>query len=354
MAQQERTEKATARRRQRASNEGQFAYSQELTSVMTLVACSATVLYLAQSPSGFRALLAGMLQDATTADMFSLVRQAGTYFLVAAAPVFIAAVVAALAGNALQGLPIYAPEAATLKWDRLNPIRGLSRLKTQLSWIEWLKITVLVVAVTVIVWKVLAAFWSELATLPAYSIDSSNAFMRSLTIRVLTYIALAIGIIAVADFFIQRWRFEQSIKQTKAEVKEDMKATEGNPTIKSKIRSIQRETSRRRMMARVKDADVIVTNPTHYAVALEYKPNTMPAPRVVAKGRDRIAQKIKQLGREHDIPTVENVPLARALYRMVDIDQEIPMELYKAVAEVLAHVYQIRKPPNQANFAGWH
>ena len=129
----------------------------------------------------------------------------------------------------------------------------------------------------------------------------------------------------------------------KAEVKEDMKALEGNPQIKGKTRSIQREQSRRRMMQRVKDADVIVTNPTHYAVALEYKPETMNAPRVIAKGRDRIAEKIKTLGREHDIPTVENVPLARALYRSVDIEQEIPIELYKAVAEVLADVYKVRK-----------
>ena len=159
----------------------------------------------------------------------------------------------------------------------------------------------------------------------------------------MVYLTGTVGILAVGDFFIQRWRFEKSIKQTKAEVKEDMKALEGNPAIKGKIRSIQRETARRRMMSRVKDADVIVTNPTHYAVALEYKPDTMAAPRVIAKGRNWLAQKIKETGREHDIPTVENVPLARALYRSVEIEQEIPMSLYKAVAEVLAYVYKIRK-----------
>src|SRR5256886_9560121 len=159
------------------------------------------------------------------------------------------------------------------------------------------------------------------------------------------YITIPVASLAVADFCIQRWRFEESIKQTKAEVKEDMKALEGNPTVKGKVRSIQRDTARRRMMSRVKDADVIGTNPTHYAVALEYKPDKMAAPRVVAKGRNWLAKKIKELGREHDILTVENVPLARALYRSVDIEQEIPMELYKAVAEVLAYVYKIRKRP---------
>jgi flagellar biosynthetic protein FlhB len=343
MAQQERTEKATGRRRQRAKDQGQFAYSQELTAAMTLAACSVAVFYCLQSPVGFRSFLARMLQQASSNNNFQLIQQAGIYFLVAAAPVLVAAVVAALAGNFLQGLPIFAPEAATLKWERLNPIQGLSRLKTQMSWIQWVKLLFLILIAALIVWKTLSASWDQLVTLPAHSLESSNSIIRSVTMRIVTYLTIAISIMAAADFFIQRWRFEESIKQTKAEVKEDMKALQGNPAVKGKIRSIQREAARRRMMSRVKDADVIVTNPTHYAVALEYKPDTMSAPRVVAKGRDLIAERIKALGREHDIPTVENVPLARALYRMVDIDQDIPMELYKAVAEVLAYVYKIRQ-----------
>src|SRR2546425_12136758 len=344
MAQQagERTEKATSRRRQRARDQGQFAYSQELTSAMTLAACVATAFYHLQSPSGFRAFFASLLENAATKNNSELIRQAGTYFLVAAAPIFAAAVISALAGNFLQGLPIFTPEAAAFKWERLNPIQGLSRLKTQISWIQWLKLSLLVIVVGLVVWKTLMASWEQLITLPAYSIDTSNSIIRSLTLRIFLYITGAVGILAIGDFFIQRWRFEQNIKQTKAEVKEDMKALEGNPAIKGKIRSIQRATARRRMMSRVKDADVIVTNPTHYAVALEYKPDKMAAPRVIAKGRNWVAQRIKQLGREHDIPTVENKPLARALYRSVEVEQEIPMELYKAVAEVLAYVYRIR------------
>jgi flagellar biosynthesis protein FlhB len=345
MAQQagERTEKATSRRRQRARDQGQFAYSQELTSAMTLAACGATVFYYLQSPSGFRAFFASLLENAATQSGPQLVRQSGTYFLIVAAPIFAAAVIAALAGNFIQGLPIFPRESSAFKWERLNPVQGLSRLKTQISWMQWLKLCLLAGVVGLVVWKTLTASWEQLITLPAYSIESSNSIIRSLTLRIFVYITGAVGILAIGDFFIQRWRFEQNIKQTKAEVKEDMKALEGNPTIKGKIRSIQRDSARRRMMLRVKDADVIVTNPTHYAVALEYKPDKMAAPRVVAKGRNWLAQKIKELGREHDIPTVENVPLARALYRSVDIEQEIPMELYKAVAEVLAYVYKIRK-----------
>jgi flagellar biosynthetic protein FlhB len=212
-----------------------------------------------------------------------------------------------------------------------------------MSWMQWLKLLIFVGVVAFVVWKTLSASWEQIVTLPVHSIESSNSIIRSVISKIVTYTIVVGAVVAAADFFLQRRRFEESIKMTKPEVKEDMKASEGNPAIKGKIRSIQRAAGRRRMMARVKDADVIVTNPTHYAVALEYKPDSMGAPRVIAKGRDFIAQKIKALGRDHDIPTVENVPLARALYRLVDVDQEIPMELYKAVAEVLAYVYKIRK-----------
>ncbi len=327
MAQQagERTEKATSRRRQRARDQGQFAYSQELTSAMTLAACVVTAFYSLRSPAGFRAFFAGLLENAETQSASELVRQTGTYFLIVAAPIFAAAIIGALAGNFIQGLPIFPRESPALKWDRLNPIHGLSRLKTQVSWMQWLKLLFLVGVVGLVV------------------IDASNSIIRSLTLRIFVYITGTVGILAIGDFFLQRWRFEKSIRQTKAEVKEDMKALEGNPTIKGKIRSIQRDTARRRMMSRVKDADVIVTNPTHFAVALEYKPEKMAAPRVVAKGRNWLAQ--TELGREHDIPTVENVSLACALYRGIDVEQEIPTELYKPVAEVLAYVYKIRKRP---------
>ena len=192
---------------------------------------------------------------------------------------------AALAGNFLQGLPIFAPDKVGIDFTKLNPIQGFSRLKGQASWVQWLKLIALVGLVGLILWKTIAGSWEELITLSVHSIDSSNAIIRTLIFRVVTYILVAVGILAIADFFIQRWKFEKSIKQTKAEVKEDAKSTEGNPAIKNKIRSIQREAARRRMMSRVKDADVIVTNPTHYAVALEYKPETMAAPRDGARGR---------------------------------------------------------------------
>ena len=343
----ERTEKPTSRRRKQAKDKGQFSYSQELTSVLTLGVGVAMVFYHLRSPGGFRMFFASVLQDVTTADnpemlLASTIRRTGIYFLTVAAPMFGAVVIAALAGNFMQGLPVFAPEKAGLSWDRLNPMQGLSRLKTSASWVQWLKMAFLTGVVALVVWNTFSVYWQQLVMLPAHSMESSNVIFRSMLLRLVVYLLGAFAIMGVVDFFIQRWNFEKSIKQTKAEVKEDNKALEGNPAIKGKIRSIQREQARRRMMSRIKDADVIVTNPTHYAVALEYKPDKMAAPRVIAKGRDFLAQKIKELGREHDIPTVENVPLARALYRSVEIEQEVPMELYKAVAEVLAYVYKLR------------
>jgi flagellar biosynthetic protein FlhB len=287
-----------------------------------------------------------MLQTAITANsetaFNAAIRQAGIYFLMLVAPVFATIVGAALIGNFAQGLPVFAKDGAGLKFERLNPMQGLSRLKTKFSPLEWGKMLVLVLISGTVLWKTYLLYWPQIISATGLTAQSSISLMRSMLLHMVTYVGLTVGILAVGDFFLQRLRFEKSIKQTKPEVKEDMKATEGNPAIKGKIRAIQRDRARQRMMSRVKDADVIVTNPTHYAVALQYKPE-MGAPRVLAKGVEWLAQRIKEEGRLPDIPTVENVPLARALYGSVEIDQEIPGELYKAVAEVLAFVYKARK-----------
>ena len=343
----DKTEKATSRRRQRARDEGQFAYSQEVTGALTLFASLMMLSYLYVNPLGFRAFFERMLHTAMTADsdaVFALtIRQSGVYFLTIVAPVFAAIVAAALVGNFAQGLPIFAKDGAGLKFERLNPIQGLSRLKTKISPLEWGKMLVLVLVTGIVLWKTYLIYWPDIISSTGLTAAASISLIRSILLHMITYVGLTVGILAVGDFFLQRLRFEKSIKQTKSEVKEDMKASEGNPAIKGKIRSIQRDRARKRMMARVKDADVIITNPTHYAVALQYKPE-LGAPRVLAKGVEWLAQRIKEEGRIHDIPTVENVPLARALYGSVEVDQEIPGELYKAVAEVLAFVYKARKP----------
>jgi flagellar biosynthetic protein FlhB len=347
VANAEQTEKATPSRRQKARDKGQFAYSQEVTGVLTLFSCLGVAYALFSNPTGYRAFFETVLRAGIASDsdvhMTALVRQAGIYFLMAAGPILAAAVVAAVVGNVLQGLPVFASESLGFNWDRLNPVAGLSRLKGKVSPLEWVKILFLIGTATGVLWNTMRFFWPQLIMAPALSIGASNDIIVGMLFRIVSYLGVALVVMATGDFFLQRYKFEKSIKMSKAEVKEDAKSMEGNPTIKGKIRSIQRERARRRMMDRVKDADVIVTNPTHYAVALEYKAGMMGAPRVIAKGRGWLAQRIKAEGRDHDIPTVENVPLARALYRSVEIDQEIPGDLFKAVAEVLAFVYRTRK-----------
>lgn len=347
MANAEQTEKATPSRRNKARDKGQFAYSQEVTGVLTLFSCLGVTYAMFRNPAGYRAFFETVLRSGIAADsdvhMTALVRQSGIYFLMAAAPILGAAVIAALVGNVLQGLPVFASESMGFNWERLNPVAGLSRLKGKVSPLEWIKILFLIGTASGVLWNTIRLFWPKLVTAPALPLGSSNELIVSMLLRIVTYLGVGLVVMATGDFFLQRYKFEQSIKMSKAEVKEDAKSMEGNPTIKGKIRSIQRDRARKRMMDRVKEADVIVTNPTHFAVALEYKPGLMNAPRVIAKGRGWLAQRIKAEGRDHDIPTVENVPLARALYRSVEIDQEIPADLFKAVAEVLAFVYRTRK-----------
>ena len=344
----ERTEKPTARRRKQAQDEGQHPQSRDLTSACILAITLAVFFYAAGGLGNFRALLESLLSMAVTNPsteqlIAGAIRHSGIAFLTFIAPILGAAFFATLVGSVVQGLPRTSAQAATLKWDHLSPSKGLSKLKVKFSWMEWTKILLLVVLTVVVLWTTLAALWPQVVSLPTRDMASSSSFLASMARRVAGYLAGIAIVLGVGDYFVQRWRFEKSLLQTKAEVIEDMKAMDGNPTVRKQIRAKQRQQAMRRMMSRVKDADVIVTNPTHYAVALEYKPDTMAAPRVVAKGRDKLAHRIKRLGQIYDIPTVENVALARALYKSVELEQEIPATLFKAVAEVLAYVFKVRK-----------
>src|SRR5262245_45995063 len=293
----ERTEKPTARRRNRAKEEGQFAYSRDLTSAMSLAAGLVAILFTFSPVTRFRALLTVLLENAIRGPfsqdvLIGSIRQTGTAFFILAAPALAAVAAAALAGSMLQGLPIFAANATGLKWEHLNPVRGFAKLKAKVSPMEWVKIAIVVAIAALALWRTISPFWPQLVSVPAADVASGNELVRAMNIRLASFAIGVFFVVSVGDVFLQRWRFERRIMQTKAEVKEDYKATEGNPTVKSKVKSIQRERARQRMMARVKDADVIVTNPTHYAVALEYKPERMTAPKVVAKGKGWLAQKI--------------------------------------------------------------
>ena len=294
-----------------------------------------------------RVLETGILDDPSQSALLAVINETGIYFMLLVAPILAGAWFGALAGNVVQGLPNIATKALEPKWEKLNPAKGLEKLKTKANPAEWARFLVLLAALVTAVWQVLTDRWDELMLTPGMGIEASNALLRKILIRILTYVILTLLVLAIADFFYQKHKHEKGLKMSKSDVKQDNKQMEGNPEVKNKIRSIQQAQAKQRMMAAIQDADVIITNPTHFAVALEYKPDLMAAPRIVAKGQDSLAERIKEVGREYDIPRVENVPLARSLYWSVDIGQEIPLNLYKAVAEVLAYVFKVRKRMNK-------
>jgi len=228
------------------------------------------------------------------------------------------------------------------KFSKLNPISGFKKIFSVNSLVELIKSIAKIFIIFYMSYSYLSGVWEQLYEL--YDMELMPAIM--LLGDVVTNLGIRISamymVLAFADYAYQKYKFRKDMKMTKQEVKEEYKNTEGNPEIKGKIRSKMREASQRRMMQSLPEADVVITNPTHYAVAIKYDPDTSPAPVVIAKGEDYLAQKIKETAKEHSIEIVENKPLARMLYANVEIGAEIPPELYQAVAEVLAFVYHLK------------
>ena len=237
---------------------------------------------------------------------------------------------------------LYNEEALQFKPERLNPIEGFQRIFSMKSVMEGVKALLKLAFVFAIVLVILKNEIFKLPLLVNYSVEQIFTYLGDITIRLFAGIGSLMIVITAIDFFFQKWDLEKKMRMTKQEVKEEHKSREGDPMIKARIRKIQREMSQKRMMEDVPKADVIITNPTHIAVALRYD-ETMIAPKIIAKGGDLIAEKIKKIAREHNIPVVENKPLARAIFKTLEIGQSIPRELYTAVAEVLTYVFKLRR-----------
>ena len=229
------------------------------------------------------------------------------------------------------------------KFDKFNPINGFKRIFSKDSIFELVKSILKIFVIVYVAYTSIRGHAQDIFIL--YEIPLMQAIMLCGTVIINAglKISLVYLVIGLADFIYQKYRFNEDMKMTKQEVKDEFKNTEGNPEIKGRQRQRMREASRRRMMQDVPKADVVITNPTHFAVAIKYDAETSKAPVVLAKGEDYLAQKIKEAAREHHIEIVENKPLARMLYANVDIGQEIPPELYQAVAEILAMVYNMRE-----------
>ena len=345
---QERTEKATSRRRQKAREEGKVTKSMELNAAAMLCLGFLSLYlmgpHLARHTMQIMSYAMAHAPQIASADP-TYIKVFGDYmlkFFMILAPVFVVMVVIAFGINVVQvGFKI-TPKAIELKLDKLNPTSGLKRLVSLRSLVQLVRDTLKLFIVGFVAYKSIAGEFDSFFLLPDMSVVQFATILGKLTMMLALKIGAVIFVIAILDYMYQRYEYEKSIKMSKQDLKDEYKDTDGSPQLKARVRQVQREMARTRMMGAVPTADVVVTNPTHIAVALKYDPSEMDAPFVVAMGERLVAQRIKELAIEHGIPVVEDKPLARALFKMCDIGQVVPANLYKAVAELLAFVYKIK------------
>jgi len=252
------------------------------------------------------------------------------------------ALIGVFATPTVQNKWLFSAEQVKPKLDKLSPLKGINRIYSGKALIEFGKNIAKVVLVGLIVWFASKPFFGYSDSLIAMSPLDALDFIKTVAGKILIAVCIALFLLSVGDFFLQRFMFMKSMRMTKQELKEEYKQQEGDPHIRSKLKQIRREKAQRRMMANVPKADVIITNPTHYAVALEYDPATMKAPKVVAKGADAVAARIREVAEKHKIPILRNPPLARILYDTTDIDEDIPFEHYQAVAKIIGFVYRMK------------
>jgi len=345
--QQERTEQATAKRRQDFREKGQVAQSKEVQSALLLTAF--LILWFFYSPVFWEDLslltrelfsLAGSFAITPTSSLELALLISGKIALLLA-PLLLLVMIVGFLASFLQIGWLFTSKPLQPDLNKLNPVQGLSRMVSKRSLVELLKSLAKVILVGYVAYKTVRAEFSEALSLVHMDLFETMRFLGRVSGLVLMKTCGILIVLGILDFLFVRWEMEERMKMTKQEQKEEFKESEGDPYIKARIRSIQQQMARKRMMAEIPKADVIVTNPTHISVALAYRRDEMSAPRVVAKGADHLAMKIREIAKENNIPMVENVPVARALHK-VDLGAEIPEELFKAVAEILAYVYSIK------------
>jgi flagellar biosynthetic protein FlhB len=279
----------------------------------------------------------------TTGELVSVVVSGGSAIALLVGPIAMATMIAGVAMQGMQSGWNFAPEALKVDFSRLNPVTGFKRFGVMQSGMDTLKTFVSVAMIAWVAWLIVDAVMNQGLSLvwmsPLDAARTGWAHAESLMWKA----AWGLAFLAMGDYALQRYRLTQSLKMTKQEVKDEAKQAEGNPEVKGRIRRIQREVMRRRMLENVQKATVVITNPTHFAVALEYRRGEMAAPMVLAKGADHIALQIRERARTHGVPLVENKPLAQALFKTAEVGETIPAPLFSAVAEVLAQLIRLKQ-----------
>jgi flagellar biosynthesis protein FlhB len=345
----ERTEPASSRRIEQAREEGNVPQSRELTAFMVLAAGTGALWVLGDWFAGrtTRLLSEGLRFDRR--DAFEVEQMALTAAhlsseaLVTLAPLFVLTIIAAILAPAAVGGFVFSAKALQFDFGRMNPIKGIGRMFSWQSVAELTKALLKALLIGSIIYWVVRNKQGELFALISQPVEMGLAAFVKLLLNALMAVVAGVAVIALIDVPFQLWQYYDRLKMTREEVRQEHKEMEGDPQLKARIRSQQREIARRRMMSEVPKADVVVTNPTHFAVALKYEPGRMAAPQIVAKGMNMVAARIRELATENNVPVIEAPPLARALHRHAELGEGVPQGLYTAVAEVMAYVYQLNE-----------
>lgn len=347
----DKTEEATPKKLQDARKEGQVARSQELsTAVMLLAFFLAVKVFVGFIGNRFLGSFRRVYQviDVYAVDDFgsglggAFMRDSLVDILIICLPVFAVAVVVAFVVTVAQVKWQVTTKPLQPKFSKFNPVNGFKRIVSKDKLFELVKDVIKIALIFYVAYSDLTEGAEDIGVLYDLSLNQAVVFVGNFVINLGIKLSAIYLIIGLADYIYQKLKFKKDLMMSKQEVKDEYKQQEGDPQVKGRIKSKMREVSQRRMMQSLPEADVVITNPTHFACAIKYDKEVSEAPVLIAKGADYLAQKIKEAAKEHNIPIVENKPLARMLYYNVDLDSEIPQELYQMTAEVLAYVYQLK------------
>ncbi|WP_321367232.1 flagellar biosynthesis protein FlhB [uncultured Desulfuromusa sp.] len=345
---QERTEDATAKRRQDFREKGQVAQSKEVaTAALLTMSLLLWVFYARQFWSGLLDIYHSLLRmmgefQATPLAIVNLAWEMGAVMAKLLWPVFLLTLVVGFFSSFLQVGPLFSTKVFQPDLSKFNPIKGMAKFVSKRSAVELIKSMAKIALIGFVAYRTVANEFETALILPMLDLNQTLIFLGQVAFLVLGKTCGIIIMLAVIDFAFSRYEMEQKMRMTKQEIKEEFKETEGDPHLKARVRSMQQQMARKRMMAEVPKADVIITNPTHLSVAISYQRSEMNAPKIVAKGADHLAFRIREIARENNVPIIENKPVARALYKQ-EVGDEIPEEMFTAVAELLAYVYSLKK-----------
>lgn len=348
---EEKTEKPTPKKKKDARERGQVLKSADLTSALLLLAIFGTFKLLGSGAvSNIKAFMVMCFSDndyvlgesMTTAGVTDIFLKSTFSYIKVVGPLFLVVLAASVGLNIAQVGFLYSSKAIGFKMSRLNPFEGIKRMVSLRSLVQLLKSILKTIIIGYIVYKEFTKQIGGIPGLIGLDLRNSISIIIDCILDIGFKAGIALAILGILDYLYQWWQYTKDLRMTKQEVKEEYKQMEGDPQIRGKIKERQRQIGMSRMMQSIPDADVVVTNPTHYAVAISYKQDEQKAPVVVAKGKDYIALKIREKAKEHNVEIVENREVARALYDSTEIGQEIPFELYQAVAEILAYVYRLK------------